>query len=168
MLLVEYSVSLYLCNSIHKHSIMKKLLTTNNNAAITIVRVVLGIVLFAHGAQKMLGWFGGYGFSGTMGFFTGTLHLPYIVALLVILIEFLGSLLLIAGLAARYAAAAVFFLFIGIIFTAHSDSGFFMNWNGDKKGEGFEYHLLVLSISLAVLINGAGAASADRALTKEK
>ena len=147
---------------------MKKLLTTNNNAAIAIVRVVLGIVLFAHGAQKLLGWFGGYGFSGTMGFFTGTLNLPYIIALLVILIEFFGALFLIAGFAARYAAAAVFFLFVGIIFTAHKDNGFFMNWNGDKKGEGFEYHLLVIGMALSVLINGAGAFSADRAITAEK
>ena len=147
---------------------MKKLLTTNNNAAIALVRVVLGIVLFAHGAQKLLGWFGGYGFSGTMGFFTGTLNLPYIIALLVILIEFFGALFLIAGFAARYAAAAVFFLFVGIIFTAHKDNGFFMNWNGDKKGEGFEYHLLVIGMALSVLINGAGAFSADRAITAEK
>lgn len=147
---------------------MKKLLITNNSTAITVIRVVLGIVLFAHGAQKLLGWFGGYGFSGTMGFFTGTLQLPYIVALLVILIEFFGALFLITGFAARYAAIGVFFLFVGIIFTAHKDSGFFMNWNGDKKGEGFEYHLLVLAMSLAVIINGAGAFSADRALTAEK
>lgn len=153
---------------IHKHTIMKKLLTTNNSTAITVVRVVLGIVLFAHGAQKLLGWFGGYGFSGTMGFFTGTLQLPYIVALLVILIEFFGALFLIAGFAARYAAAAILVLFIGIIFTAHKDNGFFMNWNGDKKGEGFEYHLLVIGIAFAVLINGAGAFSADRAITAEK
>lgn len=144
---------------------MKKLLTTNNNVAITVVRVILGIVLFAHGAQKLLGWFGGYGFSGTMGFFTGTLHLPYIIALLVILIEFFGALFLITGFAARYAAAAVTILFLGIIFTAHKDNGFFMNWNGNQKGEGFEYHLLVISIAVSVLINGAGRFSIDRALT---
>lgn len=147
---------------------MKKLLTTNNSTAITVIRVVLGVVLFAHGAQKLLGWFGGYGFSGTMGFFTGTLQLPYIIALLVILIEFFGALFLIAGFAARYAALGIFILFLGIIFTAHKDAGFFMNWNGDKKGEGFEYHLLVLGMSLAVLINGAGAFSADGALTAAK
>lgn len=144
---------------------MKKLLATNNNIAITVVRGVLGIVLFPHGAQKLLGWFGGYGFSGTMGFLTGAAHLPYILALLVILIEFFGALLLIFGFATRIAALGVFVLFAGIIFTSHTDNGFFMNWGGNQKGEGFEYHLLVLGMSLAVLINGAGRFSADKAIT---
>ena len=143
---------------------MKKLLATNNNTAITVIRVILGIVLFSHGAQKLLGWFGGYGFSGTMGFLTGGAHLPYIIALLVIIIEFFGSLFLIAGFATRFAALAVIILFIGIIFTVHLPNGFFMNWGGNQKGEGYEYHLLVLSIALALLINGGGRFSADKAI----
>jgi len=141
---------------------MKKLLSTNNNAAITVVRILLGIVLFPHGAQKLLGWFGGYGFTGTMGFLTGMQHLPYIIALLVILIEFFGGLFLIIGFATRYVALAVIILFAGIVFTVHLQNGFFMNWNGNQKGEGFEYHLLVISIAVALLINGAGALSLDK------
>lgn len=144
---------------------MKKLLATNNNIAITVIRVLLGIVLFPHGAQKLLGWFGGYGFTGTMGFLTGGAHLPYIIGLLVIIIEFFGSLMLIAGIATRFAALAIIILFIGIVFTSHIQNGFFMNWGGNQKGEGIEYHLLVLSIALALLINGAGRFSADRAIT---
>ena len=83
----------------------RKLIATDDSMATAILRVVLGVVFFAHGAQKMLGWFGGYGFSGTMGFFTETMHLPWIVALLVIVGEFFGSLGLIAGLATRFTAA---------------------------------------------------------------
>ncbi|HWB24950.1 MAG TPA: DoxX family protein [Chitinophagaceae bacterium] len=143
---------------------MKKFLSTNNSAAITVIRVILGIILFAHGSQKLLGWFGGYGFSGTMGFLTGAVHLPYILALFVIIIEFFGSLLLITGFATRFAAAAVIILFTGIILTSHIQNGFFMNWGGDQKGEGYEYHLLVLSIAVALLINGGGRFSADKAI----
>src|ERR1700733_11027278 len=108
---------------------MKKLLATNsqNNTAL-IARIALGIVLFPHGAQKLLGWFGGYGFNGTMGFLTGITHLPYFFALLVIGIEFFGALLLIAGLATRFAALAVILNFLGVVFTSHLNNGLFMNW----------------------------------------
>jgi len=145
---------------------MKKLLATNNNTAITVIRVLLGIVLFPHGAQKLLGWFGGYGFTGTMGFLTGTVHLPYIIGLLVILTEFFGALLLIAGFATRFVALAVIVLFTGIVFTSHIHNGFFMNWGGNQAGEGFEYHILVVAIALALLINGAGRLSVDRQICK--
>ena len=144
---------------------MKKLLVTNDSTAITVIRVILGIVLFSHGAQKLLGWFGGYGFTGTMGFLTGGAHLPYVIALFVIIIEFFGSLFLIFGFATRFVATAVIILFTGIIFTSHLKNGFFMNWGGNQPGEGYEYHLLVLSIAFALLINGAGRFSADRAIT---
>jgi putative oxidoreductase len=144
----------------------KKLLSTNDNAAIAVARVLLGAVLFPHGAQKLLGWFGGYGFTGTMGFLTGAAHLPYIIALLVIIIEFFGSLMLIIGFATRYVALSVIILFIGIILTDSLQNGFFMNWGGNQHGEGFEYHILVLAIALALLINGAGKWSADKAITK--
>ncbi len=145
---------------------MKKLLATNDNSAITVIRVLLGIILFPHGAQKLLGWFGGYGFTGTMGFLTGMQHLPYIIGLLVIIIEFFGSLFLIIGFATRYVAVAIIVLFAGIIFTVHLNNGFFMNWNmAPNTGEGYEYHLLVITIAIALLINGAGRFSADRAIT---
>jgi putative oxidoreductase len=147
---------------------MNNLLSTNpRNLTAFIIRITLGLILFPHGAQKLLGWFGGYGFSGTMGFFTGTLHMAYITALLVILIECFGSILLFFGFLTRIAAFGFICLFVGIIFTVHIHNGFFMNWglvNG--KGEGYEYHLLVLGISLALLVSGGGTASVDAAISK--
>lgn len=149
---------------------MNKLFTTNsNNWTALIVRLTLGIVIFPHGAQKLLGWFGGYGFNGTMGFLTSAAHLPWVLALLVILIEFFGSLFLIAGFATRIAALGMLANFIGIVYTSHFQNGFFMNWaNTPNTGQGFEYHLLVIGISIALLIAGGGAASLDAALSKKK
>ena len=132
------------------------------------MRIVLGVVLFPHGAQKLLGWFGGFGFTGTMNYFTGTLHLPWIIALLVILIEFIGSLMLITGTATRVAALLIIINFIGVILTAHLDNGFFINWLGNQKGEGYEYHLLIIGMAASLAISGAGALSADRLMSKGK
>lgn len=147
---------------------MKKIFQTNENIAVTTLRIVLGIVLFPHGAQKLLGWFGGYGFEGTMGFLTGTADLPWILAFLVIIIEFFGSLALIFGFATRIVSVALISLFAGIVFTSHLQNGFFMNWSGQMQGEGFEYHLLVIGIALALLINGAGKWAVDRVLLNRK
>lgn len=144
-----------------------KIFNTNNDWTGLITRLTLGLILFPHGAQKMLGMFGGYGFSGTMSFFTGTLHLPWIVGFLVIIIEFVGSLSLIVGFASRVWSALIIVLFIGIIFTSHIDNGFFMNWFGNQKGEGYEYHLLIIGLSLATLVNGSGKYSVDSLITKQ-
>ncbi|MBS2022940.1 MAG: DoxX family protein [Deltaproteobacteria bacterium] len=124
-------------------------------------RVLLGLVMFPHGAQKLLGWFGGYGFSGTMGFFTGTLHLPAPLALLVILGESLGALALIAGAGTRLAAFGISAIMVGAVLTTHAQFGFFMNWFGAQKGEGFEYHLLVLALSLPLVVWGGGRFAVD-------
>lgn len=139
---------------------------TNNDWTGFVTRLSTGLILFPHGAQKMLGMFGGYGFSGTMGYFTGTLHLPWIIGFLVIIIEFLGSLSLIAGFASRIWSALTIVLFIGIIFTSHLDNGFFINWLGNQKGEGYEYHLLMIGLCLATLINGSGKFSIDERIMK--
>jgi len=144
-----------------------KIFKTNNDWTGLITRLTIGLILFPHGAQKMIGLFGGYGFSGTMGFFTDTLHLPWIIGFLVIIIEFLGSLALIAGFGSRIWAALTIVLMLGIIFTSHLDNGFFMNWFGNQKGEGYEYFLLIIGLSLATLINGSGKYSVDKALIKE-
>ena len=144
---------------------MKKLMSTNNDVALTILRLVLGVVYFAHGAQKMLGWFGGYGFHGTMGFFTH-MGMPAPVAFLVICTEFFGGLGLIVGLLTRIAALGIGVEMIGAIFMVHLPNGFFMNWAGNQKGEGFEYHLLAIAVCAALLLRGAGAFSVDRALSK--
>jgi putative oxidoreductase len=147
---------------------MKKIFQTNESNASTIIRIVLGLILFPHGAQKMLGWFGGYGFSGTMGFLTGTAGLPWIIAFLVIAIEFFGAIALIFGFATRIVSVGIISLFTGIILTSHFQNGFFMNWYGNLKGEGYEFHLLIIGMAIALLVSGAGKWSVDYALQKKK
>jgi putative oxidoreductase len=127
--------------------------------------MVLGVVFFAHGAQKMLGWFGGFGFHATMGFLTH-IGLPAAIAFLVIVIEFFGGLGLVIGLLSRIAALGIGIEMIGAIFTVHLPNGFFMNWAGTQKGEGFEYHLLAIAVAAVLLTRGAGAFSVDHALSK--
>jgi putative oxidoreductase len=144
---------------------IRKLLATDDDAATVILRVVLGLVFFVHGAQKMLGWFGGFGFSGTMGFFTGTMHIPAPLAFLAIAAEFFGGLGLIVGFLTRIAAFGIAVNMLVAIALVHSSFGFFMNWNGRQRGEGFEFHLLVLAMTAFLMIRGAGAFSVDRALT---
>lgn len=144
-------------------TMQKHLLHTDDNWSHTLIRLMLGIVLFPHGAQKLLGWFGGPGFSGAMDHLTADFGLPGVIAFLVVLIEFIAPLLLMAGLMTRAAAASVFVLFVGIIFTAHIGDGFFMNWFGQLEAgrEGFEYHLLVLAMAAALLISGGGRYALD-------
>jgi putative oxidoreductase len=144
---------------------MKKLMSTGNDVALTILRVVLGVVFLAHGSQKMLGLFGGFGFHATMGFFTH-MGMPAPLAFLIICTEFFGGLGLIVGLLTRIASLAVAGLMIGAIFMVHLPNGFFMNWMGNQKGEGFEFHLLALAMAAALLLRGAGAFSLDRTLSK--
>ena len=144
---------------------LKRLMGTTEDVSLTTLRVVLGVVFFAHGAQKMLGWFGGFGFHGTMGFFTH-MGMAAPVAFLIICTEFFGGLGLIVGLLTRIASLGIAGLMIGAIFMVHLPNGFFMNWMGKQKGEGIEYHLLVLAMAAALLLRGAGAFSVDRALSK--
>ena len=141
---------------------IRKLTATDNDVATTILRLVLGVLFFAHGAQKMLGWFGGYGFTGTMGFFTGVMHIPAVFAFLAIAAEFFGGLGLIFGLFTRVAAFGPLCNMIVAIAMVHGQFGFWMNWTGTQKGEGFEYHLLLIAASAFLIIRGAGAASIDR------
>lgn len=140
---------------------METFFKTDDSWSSVVLRVMLGVVMFAHGAQKLLGWFGGNGFSGTMGFFTNVMHLPWLIAFLVIMGESLGSLALIAGLLTRFTAASFIVIMLGAIATSHWPQGFFMNWFGKQQGEGFEYHLLVIGMSAALLIAGAGKWSVD-------
>lgn len=131
-----------------------------------ITRIVLGTTVAAHGAQKLLGWFGGYGFDGTMGFFTEVIGLPYLVALLIILAESVGMVALILGLFSRVMSVSLVLIMIGAIVTSHVEHGFFMNWSGTLKGEGYEYHLLIIALSSVIILNGAGAYSLDHLLRK--
>ena len=143
-----------------------KLISTSDDFAVTVARLTLGVVFFAHGAQKMLGWFGGYGFSGTMGFFTQMLHIPAPLAFLAICAEFFGGLGLVVGLLGRVAAFGIAVNMLVAIFTIHIHFGFFANWSGQQKGEGIEYHLLAIALALVVMIKGSGALSVDRALSQ--
>jgi putative oxidoreductase len=144
---------------------IRRLFATDDSAATAFLRLVLGIVFFAHGAQKVLGWFGGPGFSGSMGFFTGTMHIPAPFAFLAIAAEFLGGLGLVLGFLTRIAAFGIGVTMVVAIATVNRSVGFFMNWYGTQRGEGYEYHLLVLAMTTFLMIRGAGALSVDRALT---
>jgi len=144
---------------------LKRLMVTDDNLASTLLRLFLGIVFFPHGAQKLLGWFGGHGFSATMGGMT-KMGLPAAIVFLVILIEFFGALSLLLGFLSRVSAFGILCVMLGAIFTAHLPNGFFMNWEGKQNGEGFEYHLLVIGICLALMVLGSGRFSVDRSMNR--
>ena len=145
---------------------MKALFQTDDGLAGFILRVTLGLVIFPHGAQKLLGWFGGFGFDGTMGSFTQKMGLPWIIAFLIIIGESFGSLALLAGFLTRFTAASLAVIMLGAITMVHLPHGFFMNWFGQQQGEGFEYHLLVIGIAAALLITGGGRWSVDRVVAE--
>lgn len=144
----------------------QKLMNTTNDFGLTLLRLALGAVFFAHGAQKTLGWFGGYGFKGTLGFFTQQMHIPIVFAVLAIAAEFLGGIGLVLGLLGRVAAFGIACEMAVAIYLVHRHFGFFMNWAGTQKGEGYEYHLLTLVICLVIMIKGSGALSIDRSASR--
>jgi putative oxidoreductase len=146
---------------------MRKLLATVNDNTLTLMRLVLGVVFFLHGSQKMLGSFGGFGFSGTMQAFTGMMHIPAPFAFLAICAEFFGGLALIPGLLARVAAFGIAVNMIVAVLMVHLPNGPFMNWYGNQKGEGYEYHLLALALAIPIMIRGAGAFSVDGLLASK-
>jgi putative oxidoreductase len=145
---------------------LKRLIQTQQDYVLTISRFVLGVIFFAHGSQLMLGWFGGYGFSGSMQFFTHELGIPAAFAFLAIAGQFFGGILLIAGLAGRAAALAIACIMAVAVVKVHWHFGLFMNWYGAQKGEGFEYHLLAIALGLVIMLKGSGAFSLDRLLLK--
>jgi len=146
---------------------LKKLFQTQDDTAVFILRLFLGVVFFPHGMQKLLGWFGGYGFEGSMGFFTGTLGIPAVLAFLAIMAESLGALGLLSGLLTRVAAFGIAVNMVVAIFMLHLQHGFFMNWSGKQGGEGVEYHLLVITIAVALMIKGGGKWSIDRTIEQK-
>lgn len=146
---------------------IRKLIQTDKDISSLVLRVLLGIVFFPHGAQKVFGWFGGYGFSGTMGFFTGKIGIPAIFAFLAIMAEFLGPLGLLSGFLTRIAAFGIACNMTVAIFMVHLPNGFFMNWFGNQKGEGFEYHILAVAIAIALMIKGGGKLSVDGLISEK-
>jgi len=143
---------------------LANLLQTDANWVMTLLRVALGVVMFAHGAQKMLGWFGGYGFRGTMAFFTKSMRITAPFAFLAICAEFFGGLGLILGLLSRIAAFGIGVNMLVAIIMVHLRFGLFANWTGAQKGEGFEFHLLALAMVVAIIVQGGGALSLDRVI----
>ena len=146
---------------------IKYLFQTNDSFSYWIPRVILGCVMFPHGAQKLFGWFGGFGFTNTMTYFTETAGLPWVIAFLIIIGESLGSLGLIIGFFTRLSAFGLICIMVGAIITVHIPNGLFMNWFGKQAGEGFEYHLLVIGISIPLLISGGGKYSVDGLINKK-
>lgn len=149
-----------------KH-LVKTLLATHPNIGFSIARLSLGLVIFPHGAQKLLGLFGGYGYSATMESLTTQMGLPSIVAFSIIMIEFFGSISLILGFFSRFWAVTLVGMFIGIIYTTQFENGFFMNWFGNQTGEGYEYSLLIIGLALCILVNGSGKWSIDHVISKK-
>jgi putative oxidoreductase len=148
---------------------MKTLTENKTDIALLIMRLALGGVIFAHGAQKLFGWFGGYGFEGTMGYFTGTVGLPYIIGVLVILGESLGAIALMLGFLGRLMSLSLLIIMSGALYFDHAQNGFYMNWYGNRAGgEGIEFDLLVIGLSLAVILIGSGKYSIDQLIWKKK
>ena len=141
------------------------IIRTRGDYTLSILRLALGTVFFAHGAQKMFGWYGGPGFDGTMQGFA-QMGIPALLAFLAICAEFFGGIGLIVGLLGRIAALGIMINMNVAIAMVHARFGFFMNWRGGQQGERFEYHLLTIGICLALLIGGSGALSIDAALSR--
>ncbi len=144
---------------------MKAIFQTDDRWTGLILRVMLALVIFPHGAQKLLGWFGGNGFEGTMGFFTQQ-GMPWLIAFLVIIGESLGAVALALGFLTRFSAGSIGIIMLGAIAMVHWPHGFFMNWFGQQAGEGFEFHLLVIGTALALVANGGGKWSVDGVIAK--
>jgi putative oxidoreductase len=145
----------------------QKIIRTSDDKILTVLRLVLAIVVFPHGAQKVLGWFGGFGFSGTMGFFTQQMHIPAAFAILAIAAEFLGSIGLLVGFLGRIAAFGIAVNFLVAVYLVHWPNGFFMNWSGQQKGEGIEFFILAIGIAIAIMIGGSGSWSIDLGLSRK-
>jgi len=150
---------------VRKSSHVTALLATSESCAPLLLRVALGGVIFGHGLQKVFGWFGGYGIEGTMKFF-GSVGIPSVLGALVIVSDFLGALALVLGFLTRFSAAAAGAVMLGAMVLVHLPNGFFMNWGGAARGEGYEFHVLALAMAASLVILGGGRASADAWLSR--
>jgi putative oxidoreductase len=146
----------------------RKIISTDDDKVLTLLRVALAIMVFPHGAQKLLGWFGGFGFSGTMGFLTQQMHIPAALALLVFAAEFFGALGVFFGFLGRIAAFGIAVDLTVVAVMAHLPNGFFLNYSGQQKGEGVEFLIVPVATAIAIVIRGSGAWSIDRALMRDR
>ena len=145
---------------------MKAFFSTKDILSLTIIRIGVGAVLLPHGFQKLLGWFGGFGWGPTIGFFSHSLHIPAFLTVLVILGESLGSVAMLMGFMTRFVATGYILIMLGAIDLVHWQNGFFMNWFGKQAGEGFEYHLLVIAMAASLLVGGGGKWSLDGVIAR--
>jgi putative oxidoreductase len=145
---------------------LHKLIRTREDHLLTLLRLCLGLIFFAHGAQKVLGWFGGQGFSSSIGFFTQGLGIPAALGVLAIAAEFLGGIGLIFGMLTRLAAFGIAVDMAVAVILVHAPNGLFMNWSGNQRGEGFEFHLMAIAIAITLVARGAGAWSLARLIEK--
>jgi len=149
-------------------AMLPHILQTNDlltvNLLTLVLRLALGLVILPHGAQKLLGWFGGNGFQATMGYFTRTMHIPYLLGVLAIIAEFFGGLALLAGVLTRPAALGIGVVMVVAAVLAHRSHGLFMNWFGNQQGEGFEFHILAAGMAVVLVISGGGGWSLDHVL----
>ena len=148
----------------HTKGMLRSLIDTTDSRIAMLARLALGIVIFPHGAQNLLGWYGGPGLAAALGSYSG-LGIPSFLGWMVILTEFAGGLALLVGFLGRVMALAIAVTLVVAVVTFHWSVGFFMNWNGQLSGEGFEFHILAITLALIVMILGSGAISIDRALT---
>jgi putative oxidoreductase len=155
-------------NSKEKETAMfQKLMNTSDDFVVTLLRLALGVVFFAHGAQKVLGWFGGFGFQASLGFFTQQMHIPAVLAVLAMAAELLGGIGLLIGFLGRVAAFGIACNMAVAVALVHRHFGLFANWLGNQKGEGYEFHIFVIAICLAIMIKGSGALSIDRSASRQ-
>ncbi len=149
------------------NAFLKKFFATDTNSwALLIVRLALAIVVLPHGMQKALGMYGGYGFEATVGFFS-SMGIPAVLGVMVILAEFVAPILLILGVGSRFMAFSIFLTLGGAMFLGgHVQHGFFMNWFGNQAGEGMEYFILIIGMSLGLIFGGAGKYALDTVIGK--
>jgi putative oxidoreductase len=143
---------------------LANLFYTNPDWIETLIRITLGVVFFAHGAQKLLGWYGGAGLKDTMRTMHQFLGLPIPMAFLAVATEFFGGAGLMVGLLSRVAALGIAVTMVAAILMVHGRYGLFLNWFGDRKGHGIEYHLLAIALAAVIIVRGSGAVSLDRLL----
>ncbi len=146
------------------HTLWKRLIATSNDPTLTLARWVLASIFIGHGTQKALGWFGGMGFERSLVFFQDTMGVPPPLTILLMFAELAGAAAFLAGFLTRIAATGLLIVMIAAPFVNHLYPRFFMNWSGTRGGEGYEYHLLAISLLLGRNRRGGGAWSLDRLL----
>ena len=146
-------------------SVVSRVMRTSPDPLLLIARVVLGVVMFAHGSQKLFGMFGGRGLDATYAFF-GTFGIPPWLGTVAMFAEFGGAVALLLGLLGRVAAAGLIINMLVAIAVVHGRFGFFMNWGGQQAGEGIEFHLITIALLLTILVRGSGPLSVDQAVSR--